>query len=92
MKNKSETKEIEYEDKSSFEKFNFIIDLPFDYARKLTLPPCEAEKYEKKWAVIFPIPGILFIIFAVFMVPQLWWLYVAVPIGGLISFGIYKTS
>lgn len=27
------------------EKIEFLIDAPFDYMRKVTLPPCEDDKY-----------------------------------------------
>jgi hypothetical protein len=47
MHKKSEEKETTFEEMSTFEKINFIIDLPFDYARKLTLPPCEEKNYSK---------------------------------------------
>jgi Ca2+/Na+ antiporter len=57
----------------------------------LTLPPCEPEKYEKLWAVIFPAPGLLFILFAMFLEPKVWWLSV-VPVGLLVSFLIHRTS
>lgn len=40
-----EGKEKDFEDKDLFEKISFITDIPFDYARKVTLPPCEHEKY-----------------------------------------------
>jgi Ca2+/Na+ antiporter len=70
----------------------FIMNLPFDYLRKITLPPCEEDKYEKLWAMIFPIPGIAFMMWIVsFPVPSVWTL-VAIPIGGIISLIIYFTS
>jgi len=66
--------------------------LPFDYVRKITLPPCEVEKYEKKWALIFPIPGIAFMIWIVtFPIPPIW-ILVAIPIGGILTLIIYCTS
>jgi hypothetical protein len=52
----------------------FIIDLPFDYMRKCTMPPCEEEHWSHKWAVIWPIPGLLFLIFTATLHPQWYWL------------------
>ncbi len=77
---------------TAWEKFNFVIDRPFDYARKITLPPCEEKKYERLWACIFPIPGLIFIFFVVTLNFHLWFLYIGIPIGGIISFAIYKNS
>jgi hypothetical protein len=90
MLRKQELKETSFSDMNAWEKFSFVIDLPFDYARKLTLPPCEEEKYEKLWACIFPIPGLLFIFFVMTFKPALWYLYVGIPLGGLASIIIYK--
>ena len=45
----------------------YVIDLPFDYMRKITMPPCEEEKYSKKWAAITPLPGLLFMIFVMYL-------------------------
>ena len=92
MVKKQELKETSFHDMNSWEKFNFVIDLPFDYARKITLPPCEPEKYEKKWACIFPIPGLIFLFFVAILKPELWFLYVGIPLGALFSFIIYRTS
>jgi hypothetical protein len=94
MKHKlvSEERDTEFSDMSLFDKVLFVIDLPFDYARKFTLPPCEKEKYEKKWAVIFPIPGLMFMMWIVtFPVPPIW-ILLLIPIGGILSIIIYFTS
>ena len=77
---------------SLWDKFNYVIDIPFDYARKITLPPCEVDKYDKMWAMIFPIPGLLFIFFTVTLKPDWWYLYIGVPIGLAITLIIWKTS
>lgn len=88
---KNEEREIEFNDLNFLDKILFIIDQPFDYARKVTLPPCEPEKYEKMWAVIFPAPGFLFIVFAIFLRPEFWWLYVG-AVGLVFSAIIFFTS
>jgi hypothetical protein len=45
----------------------YVIDLPFDYIRKITMPPCEEEKYSKKWAAVTPLFGLLFIILVCYL-------------------------
>jgi len=41
-------------------KIFFIIDFPFIWIRKLTIPPCESEKYEedKNFTIFWPFIGI----------------------------------
>lgn len=72
-------------------KFFFVIDRPFHYARKFTLPPCDPEKYEKLWATVFPAPGLFFIGIAATLSFQ-WWLLATIPIGLLFSYLIHRTS
>jgi hypothetical protein len=43
-KNDSDKKES-FSEMSFSEKLEYIIDTPFDFMRKCTLPPCEDEKY-----------------------------------------------
>jgi len=43
------------------DKVAFIVDQPFFYMRRLTLPPSEAEKFERLWGSIWPILGLPFI-------------------------------
>lgn len=89
---KNKEKETEFSELSAMDKVFYIINFPFDYMRKFTLPPCEPEKYEKIWAVIFPIPGIAFMIWIVcFPIPPIW-ILAAIPIGGIISLAIHFTS
>lgn len=57
-------KKIEKEKKRKAENscmdwFNFIIELPFDWIRKLTIPPCEAAHYDKWFVIVWPYFGIL---------------------------------
>ena len=68
-KNIKKEEEHEFHDMNIFEKVLFIIDQPFHYARKITLPPCEAENYEKTWAMVFPAPCLLFMLFAMTLNP-----------------------
>ena len=36
------------------------IDYPFLIIRKLTMPPCNENEYEKWWCIVWPIPGFIF--------------------------------
>ena len=47
-----------------FDKFMFIVEFPLDWARKVTMPPCEAENYDKILCIIWPFPGIFFTLWA----------------------------
>ena len=76
---------------SGLDKFLFILDRPFHYARKITLPPCEPENWEKMWATIFPVPGLLFIAFSITLAPKVWWLY-TIPFGVALSAYIHFYS
>jgi hypothetical protein len=51
------------------DKILFVIDLPFDILRKITLPPCDENKYSKVLAVLFPGPGILLVLVSTFREP-----------------------
>lgn len=39
--------------------FNFVIEFPFDWIRKLTIPPCEAAHYDKWLVIVWPYFGIM---------------------------------
>ncbi len=47
------------------EKVFFILEFPFDWIRKLTIPPCEQEKYDKNLCIAWPIGGIIFIFWGI---------------------------
>ena len=39
-------------DMSIFEKIFFILDLPFVYVKKITIPPAEENEYNKIWYIL----------------------------------------
>lgn len=39
--------ELEWKDMSMLDRAMFVLDLPFMYLRKLTLPPGDEKKYSK---------------------------------------------
>lgn len=38
-----------------------IVDIPFDFLRRITIPPCHEEMWYRKFAVVWPIPAVFFI-------------------------------
>ena len=73
------------------EKIEFIIDLPFYYLKKITLPPCEDDKYSKTWAMVFPAPVLFIFALCIYWTFKLWML-ILIPVGLLITLIIDKTS
>lgn len=74
------------------EKVMHIMDLPFYYVRKITLPPCEEAKYEKKWALIFPAPGLVFHYLCLADDAKLYVVAILLLVGLMFSLIIWKTS
>jgi Ca2+/Na+ antiporter len=52
---------------SYFDRLLFLIESPLDWLRRITLPPCEPEKYEKILIITWPFPGLIFTIWALNM-------------------------
>jgi hypothetical protein len=52
--------EVTWEDMNFLEHCLFIIEFPLDFLRRITMPPCEAEKYNKILCIVWPFPGLLF--------------------------------
>lgn len=92
IKKKTENDETEWEDMELSDKIFFIIDQPFFYLRKITLPPCEDEKYQRKWAAVFPAPGLAFIYLCLAEKTDFMILGALIVLGLLISAYIWKTS
>lgn len=44
------------------EKISFLIEFPFDWIRKITMPPSEPFNYNKSLVIAWPFPGIMFIL------------------------------
>lgn len=57
MKNKKKVRKI------SFGHFLHIIDLPFEWLRKLTMPPVNEDEYNHIFTVFWPFLGFCFLIF-----------------------------
>lgn len=71
-------KSKEFKELSWSEKLDWLVNEPFDWLRKLTIPPCEKEKWDDTSEIliwVWPVPSFLFFAFATTMDPQWWWLY-----------------
>ena len=55
-----ESESKSFSDKTCKEKIMTIIDFPFIWVRKLSIPPCDADEYEENWwlVIIWPFFGI----------------------------------
>lgn len=92
LNQKKEDEDTPWAEMSMLDKIIFIIDQPFLYMRKATLTPAESDKYEKKWACIAPVFGIVMCSMVLFYFPP-WWVFpIIIPFGMAASGAIYMTS
>ena len=57
-----------------------ILELPFEFARKFTIPPADPSKYTKLDMLLWPIPGTFFLAWGIFGTPSFYWFYIISPI------------
>lgn len=43
-----------------------LVDKPFNFIRRMTIPPCDDQEYDHEWTMKWPFLGIPFIFFALF--------------------------
>ena len=67
------------------EKIIFIIDYPFDFLRKITIPPCEDDKFNKYQCWIFPIPACVFTCYVAFRTFNIELLIICLVVGSILS-------
>ena len=80
IKKRHELNEKSFWERSLYEKILYIVDFPFEWARKLTMPPCEEDSYDKRLTYAWPFTGVLFFIFAFLKTPSMLWVYIGVPV------------
>ena len=94
LKTRLETKKKEEEKAFSQmnigEKIQFILFFPFDWARKLTIPPSEEDNFDRKLLIAWPILGVIFIYF-ILTSPAYWW-FSAIGVSALLCILFWKTS
>ncbi len=91
VKNKSKIREQEGESGGWVGVLIEYLDLPFNYLRKYTIPPCNPEEYEHHYLVFWPLLGILFVLWSMFETPQVWWLY-TIPLSVVLMLLFYRTK
>ena len=57
---------IRAEQHGFFGHFVEFIDIPLHWMRKLTIPPCDEEKYNHFYTVIWPFFGLTFLVYNFF--------------------------
>lgn len=66
--------------------FYIIIDVPFDFLRRLTIPPSNDEQWDRRFAVVFPECSLIFFFLTTGMIdfsgppPILFWILLAVAV------------
>lgn len=80
-----------------FQKIVYIlIDLPFDFLRRITIPPSNDEQWDRRFAMVFPICSVIFFFLVSGMIdfteapPILF--YILLGVGLLASIIIYYTT
>ena len=69
----------------NFGHFMHILDLPFEWLRKLTMPPCNEDEYDHKLTIIWPFLGLCFLVFN-FLKFKFYYYVIAIAIAIPISY------
>lgn len=70
----------------------YMVDFPFKMIRKVTLPPCEEEEFQKFWALVSPIPFFLFNLITLFPHQILADIAISIPSGLLLMAMVHYYS
>jgi len=66
--------------KRKADKINKIIEFPFEWIRKVTIPPCTEEEYDNYLVVLWPFFGIPAAMFMILKTaPTGWWMFYLIP-------------
>ena len=76
------------EDEGFIGKAIDVVDYPFNWLRKLTIPPVEEEEYSHKLTIAWPVLGILFTVWALFSEPSYYWLII-IPVALVLMLFFY---
>lgn len=69
----SQSRSMENAEVDLVEKLDELIEMPQDYLRRLTMPPCEEEKWNQFQCIVYPMPGLVFSAWVITLSPSLWW-------------------
>ena len=92
MQIRKEKEETSFTDLSILEKIEFILDFPLVWLRKLTILPCESDKYDKRLTYVWPVFGTLILLYGVLKTPSMLWVYIGVPFGIISFIFLYVTQ
>jgi len=57
-----------------------VIEFPFEWLRKLTIPPCEPDKYDNLLVIVWPFFGMPVAMFMILKtMPTTAWLFYLIP-------------
>ena len=88
VKSRAKIRSKEY---STLSRVVDIIDFPFVWLRKLTIPPVEEEEYDHRLTIAWPILGILFMVWVTTLSPSIDWLFIIpVAIALILFFSTYR--
>jgi hypothetical protein len=77
---------------STLHKIDYVLELPFDYLRKFTMPPPEKEHYDRILCIIWPFPGSLFILYGFGLLENTLALYIAMTLAFFVTIVFYVTQ
>ena len=83
-------KHKESHSESKIEKIINTMDIPFHIIRKYTIPPCNDKEYNHSLMIKWPIFGVFFLFFSIFLTPSLLW-FLIIPIS-ILSYYYLKTN
>lgn len=86
-----EEKEKSFAELSFCDKIFFIIDYPFVYMLKITIPPAEEDSYSKLWCTLSITPSIVLAVLTLLDNAYWWMLYGLLPLGIVISLVVWFT-
>ena len=92
MARNKEHNELEFKDLSLIEKIDKIVEFPLNLIAKSTVLPCDENAYDKRMTYIWSFTGVFFLIFSIFKTPNLYWIYIGIPISLFIFLFFYLTQ
>ncbi|KRW99939.1 hypothetical protein PPERSA_12615 [Pseudocohnilembus persalinus] len=81
-----------WSDMNIFEKIMFPFEFVLQFLRKITMPPVQKSEYDKILCILWPFPGIFFILFGIGQLTLENYLYYALPLSFFLSMFFYYTQ
>lgn len=86
-----EEEEKSFSEMNIFEKLMYPFEFILDFIRKITMPPSEEDKYDKTLCIIWPFPGILFLLYGFGQLTYNNILFYGIPFAFILSMIFYYT-